>query len=86
MTELWVSLAYFVLAATADIASIRWHRHRESGEALKAANTAVWIGALAWAPFVLVLTMGSWWPIVADLAGGWVGSYLGVRRGVREEA
>jgi hypothetical protein len=75
-----IAVAYFVLAVVNDDLNVQWHVAREKVLPARGANISMAMGIIAWLPYVLFVTVGNWQIIIADLAGNWVGSYVGIRR------
>lgn len=81
-----IALVYFTLSVLNDDLNVQWHVAREKVLPVRGGNISLAMGVIAWLPFVLFVTMFNWQIIVADLAGNWVGSYLGIKRhGVIED-
>ena len=78
--NLLIACLYFLMSLFSDTLAVFWHQARENRRALDAANLGALMAALAWLPLVLLITQGNWLIIIADIAGGWAGSYLAIRK------
>jgi hypothetical protein len=78
MTWLVASVAFLVMAAVAAGVSCVYHRAREDGRALAAANWGLLLDVLQTAPILFLWFADSPAAIVGDLLGGWFGVLFGV--------
>lgn len=75
-----IALMFFALSVANDDLNVQWHEAREQFKAGKAGTISLAMGVIAWLPYVLFVATNNWQIILADLAGNWIGSYLGVKR------
>ena len=75
-----IAVVYFVFSVANDYLNVEWHTARESFRRLRAANISLAMGVIMWSPFVLLVVTNNWQIVIADLAGNWFGSYLGVAK------
>lgn len=85
MINTLIALVYFLLSVANDDLNVQWHVARRKRLALRGANISLAMGGIGWFPFVMLVTQNNWQIIVADLAGNWVGSYLGIKRHHEED-
>lgn len=75
-----IALVYFVLSVANDDLNVQWHKAREKVLPAYGGNVSLAMGVIAWLPYILFVTTSNWQIVVADLAGNWVGSYIGIKR------
>ncbi len=85
MINTLVAIGYFILSILYEDLNLQWHKARERRRPFRGANISLAMGIIAILPFVLLVTSNNWQIIVADLVGGYVGNYFGIKRHVKEE-
>ena len=70
---------FFVLAASADFFSVKWHNYREKRFIVRGAATAGILELLGWAPLYVAITEEDVSILVASVLGSMVGSAIGFK-------
>lgn len=73
-------VALVALGALADILSLAWHAARESRRTARLVAVGCVLELVNAAPFVTVIALGEWWPIIAGVIGSAIGTYIGAIR------
>jgi hypothetical protein len=79
VADVAVAVLFLVVSAAGEILSVWWQDARECRKPRCAGLLSVALGALNWLPVMALVATEDWLIIPADLAGNYVGSYLGVR-------
>lgn len=72
------ALIFLVAATVAAALSCAYHRAREEGRALAAANYGLVLDVLNTAPVIFLWLSDSPAAIAGDMLGGWIGVFVGV--------
>ena len=74
-----VAVGVFVLAIAFNFVCARGIQYVARAEAIKAANTDLLLGVIAYVSFWLFVNVG-WWVAAPELFGGWLGTFYGTVR------
>lgn len=80
VTDTVIAVAWFVLALAGAWIGVVWQDARERRRPYAHACSGLILDAMSWVPVIVFVAAANWQIIVADLAGGWVGGFLAVRR------
>jgi len=80
MSEFWLLVIFFLLAAVADVFTVWWHRCRERGHIIGTVLISLVLETLSWAPIWWALTQSNWKIAAVSIIGSGVGTATGMLR------
>lgn len=74
-----LAISYFFIALATDRLTIAWYGAVHGGQPSRAAGLGLVLAVVGWVPLLLLVTTLNWQVVIADVLGGTLGSYWGVK-------